>query len=474
MHCAQSIALRTFRQVKAYARFLDDNRVVWPCQFNDLPVVDKANYIQAYPLPDLLAEDAAADIFAIFGSSGPGGHAVYWPQLKAGYADAAPRLRAFLEHSFEIDRRRTLAIVGLALGSWIGGDILSWALKDVALSAPYPFAVFSPGNKHDEIIGMLSAASGLVDQFLLVCCPSAIAHVRLRADEMGRDLPLSKIRFLVIGEPFPESLRSELAQASGSGGPSVGLFSVYGSADTGILGYESAATVRLRQLCAADRLIAERLGIAGVIPHFFHQADPTVYLETVGGELCVTKWQGIPLVRYNLQDRAQLFDWPMLVERLGKQASDDGPLPEALATFRNVMPSLPCDGVIAVSGRSDSLILCGTKLSEAMLDQAVRSPEFAHRLTGLYQACIVVEDRRQRLSLRLETRGEGPHRDEALYDPLIQAIGRAQPEFMDDWRHIYRRWDGDPDKCILKLDFVAWPGLSGGLGHQTKQRGIIG
>ena len=74
------------------------------------------------------------------------------------------------------------------------------------------------------------------------------------------------------------------------------MFSVYGSADTGLLGFESPASVILRKICMADPLVAEDLGLGRVIPHFFHHADPGAYVETVGSELCVTKWQGIPLV----------------------------------------------------------------------------------------------------------------------------------------------------------------------------------
>jgi phenylacetate-CoA ligase len=197
--------------------------------------------------------------------------------------------------------------VGLALGSWIGGDFFSWLLKSVAINAPYPLAMFSPGNKHDEIIAMLHSAERFVDQFILVCCPSAIGHLVLRSKENDWPLPLHKMRYLVIGEAFPETLREEL-QIKASEGDTL-MFSVYGSADTGLLGFESPASVILRKICIADPLVGEDLGLGRVTPHFFHHADPDTYLESIDNELCVTKWQGIPLVRYNLHDSVRLYYW---------------------------------------------------------------------------------------------------------------------------------------------------------------------
>lgn len=460
---AELTARRAIAEVAAYRAFLKSRGVALDAPFGALPVMDKFSYMKQFPFRALLGSDHT-ETFAIFKSAGSGGHAFYWPQLKSSYEGASDRMREMLERLFDIGGRRTLAVVGLALGSWIGGDVLSWSLKDVALRAPYPFAVFSPGNKHDEIIAMLSAAAEMVDQFLLVCCPSAISHLILRADQLGTPLPLAKLRYLVIGEAFPEPLRQALESQSGRPANGVLMASVYGSADTGILGVESPASIMLRKLCEADAHVAAALGIGGVTPHFFHQADAGTYLESVEGELCVTKWQGIPLVRYNLHDRAQLFSWPEIIARLADIAPGDPNHAGTLAVMRATADALTCSGVLAIAGRADtSLILCGTKITEAMLDEAVRAPEFAEWLTGAYLAHVGMKGGRQHLHLTLECKpGRKPSAAlaEELYPALIQSIGRAQPEFIDDWANIYRNWDADPDRRILDIEAVAWPALS--------------
>lgn len=473
---ASKIASRAIHEVKAYQQVIEQTGIPPSAPFEQLPILDKESHMKRHALVDLLGADFK-DTFTVFKSAGTSGHAFYWPQLRQSYAGSTSRMRALLESLFGIQHQNTMAVVGLALGSWIGGDVLSWSLKDVAMSTPYPFAVFSPGNKHDEIIAILHEAASLVDQFLLICCPSAIGHLILRAEQTGKPLPLAKMRYLVIGEPFPEQLRSDIEAQANVAPPGVVIASVYGSADTGVLGFESEASILVRKMCHADPDLARALNVESVTPHFFHMADPNSFLETVDGELCVTKWQGIPLVRYNLHDRATLYDFPAVIEVLSSLPSMTPDMSDSLARMRTAADLAPLPGLIAVAGRADAcLILCGTKLSEEMLDDAMRSPELTNTLTGRYQAQVIVENGRQRLKLAVEhkpTDTAADQLDQIVYPRLIRAIGRAQPEFLDDWINIYRNWDNDFDQRILKLDLVAWPAMSQSLEHGIKQHSII-
>jgi len=475
METARRIALRAAQQVPGYARYLAQHRVSPDAEFGRLPLTDKASYIKQCPWQELVGEDLR-QTFHIFSSSGTSGRAFYWPQLRSSHGASEARLRQFLESTFAIHERPTLVIVGLALGSWIGGDLFSWLLKSVSINTPYPFAVFSPGNKHDEIIAMLRSASPIVEQFILACCPSAIGHLILRAEQAGTPLPLEKMRYIVIGESFPEVSRTALETRANVPPGEALMLSIYGSADTGVVGFESPGSITLRKLAHAEPAIAEELELGRVIPHFFHQADPETYLETVDGELCVTKWQGIPLVRYNLHDSARLYDWPMIASRFSPWAQRHPMLAPVLQQLSRLV-ALPLPGLVAITGRADScLILCGTNITEAMFDEAVRCQELAHALTGVFQARLLLENGRQRLGLRLEYRAEQGTPEqvvESIYPSLIHVLGRVQPEFKDDWASIYRTWDSDPERRILKLELVPWPEMSRGLESKIKQRGIV-
>lgn len=466
---ARAVAVRAARHVPALRRLLNQAGICDPAaaSWGDLPQTDKRGYLLAHPFDDLLGDDFTAT-YTIFGSSGSSGQPFYWPQLRRDQGAMAARLRSLLEESFRIHERRTLVIIGLALGSWIGGEHLSWVMKSLAAGSSYPLAVFSPGNRHDEILRMIASAGRHVDQILLVVCPSAIGHLRLLAEQQGISLPLARMRYLVIGEPFPETMRLALRSETGIPAEDPLLLSIFGSADTGVLGAESPASAAVRSLAATDPALASDLGFIGAVPHLFHLADDEVYLESCAGELCVTRWQGIPLLRYNLHDAVRLLRWRSVLDLTLRRLGPDQPLAARLAAAGD-LPDL-----VAVSGRADAcLLLCGTNISEGMLDAAIHDPALTPWLTGAYRARMTLCQGRQRLELTLECRSGTPADAasmESAYPILVAALGRVQPEFLDDWQSIYRRWDADPDLRILDLRPVAWPALSES--GAIKQRGI--
>ena len=465
---AIEIARRAQRSVPAYGRLLAASGVSEIGRFELLPLTDKAGYLGPSSYGELLSEDYER-AFTVFKSSGSSGQSFYWPQLKESSERTVPMMRGLLENIFRIHERRTLAIVGLALGSWIGGEHVSWSLKSLAAVSPYPFAVFSPGSVHEEIIEMIRDAEPFIDQFLIFLCPSAIRHLHLKAEERGIKLPHGRLRYMVLGEPFPESLRIGLQSASGVPESEPVIVSMYGSADTGFLGVETAATALLRQALTDDPELAEQFGVRGVVPHYFHFTASDVYLETINGELCVTRWQGIPLIRYNLHDVAELLSWEAVAGAVS-QLSARFPL------LAGICGDAGLPDLIAISGRSDGcLILCGTNITEAMLDEAVRTKSLAKWLTGVYKAGIKYENGRQYLEFDLEWRREAAMDAAAMdlvYALLVQELGRAQPEFLDDWRNVYRAWDGDAAKRILRFNPVRWPGMSAALEKSNKHRGI--
>ena len=461
---ADAVARRAEKGVHAYHDLANRSKQV-------RPVLDKSDYIRSYPVSQLIGDDWP-DTFMIFRSSGSSGSPQYWPQLKKTHRLSKWAFRLHLEHCFEIHRRKSIAIVGLSLGSWVGGDYVSWLLKCIAMDTSYPFCVFAPGNHHDEIIEMISEVQGYVDQIILFVCPSAIGHLHLLAQERGVVLPFEKLRYIVLGEPFPESLRLSLADRAGLAAGQNFIFSVYGSADTGTLGIESPASVAIRQLLTLNRALRVEIGGEEPVPHLFHFSAPDAYLENVAGELCVTRWQGIPLVRYNLHDAVRFFDWPTLRRNvLGSHAvrAEDEALLKVLRQASSALPS-----ILAIPGRADRcLILCGTNLSEAMFDAAIRSEDLQPVLTGAYEARIEYEADRQYLSFDLELKpgsGETADIDRSVYNCLVDALGRVQPEFLDDWRNMYKLWDDDPALRILRLRYHAWPALSKSLENQPKHK----
>jgi phenylacetate-CoA ligase len=467
---AKWTARRVERHVSAYREFAARREGPWA--FADRPVTSKESYILRFPTAELMAENQHGAC-AIFRSSGASGNPVYWPYLRDGLRHAAWGMRRYLEACFAIHHRKTLAVVGAALGSWVGGDPISWILKSAALRAPYDFSVFAPGNTYAEIIEIIAEAAPRVDQVLLFLCPSHVPYLELLAESLGRPLPLAKLRYVLFGESILERVRLSLQDRAGVPLPEPFMVSFYGSADTGLLGAESPESVALRKLLTRNEGLASELGFSQPIPHLFHYAAPDAYLELLAGELHVTRWQGIPLVRYNLHDRVRFYRWRSLrraVLQSSRMAAADGPLREVLRRSRMMLSDL-----VAVEGRSGTLIILGSNFSEADLDEAVRTPSLADLLTGVYKARIGSSGGRQFLEFELELR-PGVTLDaeaaERVYRELVHSLGRVQPEFRNDWEKIYRSFHHDPAQRILRLEWHPWPELSRELEERPKRSSI--
>ena len=151
-------------------------------------------------------------------------------------------------------------------------------------------------------------------------------------------------------------------------------------------------------------------------------------------------------------------------------AAADGPLREVVRRGRMLLSDL-----VAVEGRSGTLIILGSNFSEADLDEAIRTPSLADVLTGAYKARIGASGGRQFLEFELELR-PGVTLDaeaaERVYRELVHSLGRVQPEFRNDWEKIYRSFDHDPAQRILRLEWHPWPELSRELEDRPKRSSI--
>ncbi|MGA9751532.1 MAG: hypothetical protein WBS54_07065 [Acidobacteriota bacterium] len=469
---AERVARRAERAIPAYGRFLSPGGPYR--RLSDRPLMDKGTYIHRFPWPELVGQNERR-LFAVYGSGGSSGRIFYWPLLRSQHRYSAWGMRKFLERWLDIRRRRTLAVNALYLGSWWSGTYLVWLLDTIALDARYPFTAFTPGDRHEEIVELIAGVEKGYDQILLCIYPSAISHLTAVAERMGKPLPLPKLRYLTLGEPFPERLRMALGRKAGHPPGHTFFCSSYGSTDTGLLGTESQATIALRQLLTSNTDLAEELGIPQPVPLLFHGVSLGSHIENVGGELCVTRWQGIPLVRYNLHDSVRLYHWRRLrAAALGSRLwrPEDEPLRAILRKSSRLLPNL-----IAVSGRSDRcLLLGGIKLTEAMLDAAVHSTGLEGLLTGVYFAEIRFDEEWQHLHLDLELRGEAAPAEgleERIRQSILEALFLLKPVLKEQWEQAYRSEDHDPRRRALRVRICPWPALSRHLGDSVKHLPIV-
>ena len=236
------------------------------------------------------------------------------------------------------------------------------------------------------------------------------------------------------------------------------MLSLYGSADTGMLGFESLPLIGVRQQLARRPELAGRVGFAAkAVPNLYHAQLEGMYLEAVHDELVITKWQGVPLVRYNLEDKVQFLSW----KGLCLAVADDDPANERPWSD---LAGLDLPDVIAVSGRSKGCVfLCGSNIFETMLHEVLLRSSLKEISTGAFIAWTGLAKGQQVLSWQVELkRGVAPptgERLETLHREFVALLSEQQPEFRDDYEKFYRPLEGEGLR-IFQFHFCEGPALS--------------
>jgi phenylacetate-CoA ligase len=251
------------------------------------------------------------------------------------------------------------------------------------------------------------------------------------------------------------------------------LLSVYGSADTGIIGVESSPLVQIRQFLSLHPETAQRIGMKSpVIPNLFHFRSSKTYLEIVNDEMIITQWQGLPLVRYNLQDHVQFFGWKTLCQEIRRDDPNR-------AAFWSALESAALPDVISITGRSQGcLFLCGSNIFEPMLQAALLQSLISQISNGAFVVWTESRHGQQVLCWQIELKNgqAAPNAElcETFHAELVDLLGKQQPEFAEDYERFYRPFESQGLR-IFQFHFSAFGELSGHPQYQTgiKRKTII-
>jgi phenylacetate-CoA ligase len=465
---AEKLALHAEKNIIAYQHYLSTHRYKNHHKFTQRPILDKDNYLLTTE-NKLLLDPSNKKIFSIVRSSGSSGRSFYWPQLINNYRLSETMLRVFLEMFFRIHKKNTLCVVALPLGSWVAGDNFSWVLKSMSYHTSYPLTVYTPGNHQEELLNFLQNFHQAFEQIIIFIYPPFIVQLLNKAKYEKLDIPLYKMRYIATGEFFSESFRDSIDKRSQLQQNITSLLSIYGSSDTSVIGVESMASVALRKLLFTHPQIFQTIQQLAPcshnrdVPLLFHGLAHDKHIETVDGDICVTAWQGIPLIRYKLADSALLLPWHALQTHVCEFKSE---FPESAHLFNIVQqasPGLP--NIIALFGRSDkTLNLYGALITETMLNSVMNYADLPKHLTGIYQASIRYDNQQiQHLHLILETHQDYPHDKKnhaQLRDKIIAGLCQFCVEFQYDWVSHHQANIHCEAEHIIRIETVAWPQLT--------------
>ena len=454
---AAALALFTdmLAHVPAYRRFLaeqglDPATVRAPADLARLPLMTKADYVQRYPLADLVRGGRLTGCDMIAASSGSTGKATFWPRFVSDELAIAQRFEQIFHDSFMADQRRTLAVVCFALGSWVGGLYALACCRHLAAKG-YPLLAIAPGMNKPEIYRAVSELGPGFDQVVLLGYPPYLKDVIDGGPAAGIDWPSLDIRLIMAGEVFSEEWRTLVAKRLGSSDPCYDFVSLYGTADAGVLANETPLSIHIRRFLASRPDAARELFGEARLPTLA-QYDPYSRLfEAREGTLLFSGDNGVPLLRYHIADHGGLIAHDEMLRFLARHGFD--PLPGlAQRSWRGVR-HLP---FVYVFGRANFAVsYFGANVYPENIAVGLEQPQIAAWTTGKFVVMAKEGlDRAPELYIAVEL-APGVTADaakaQAMADSILAQLLRLNSEFTNYALAEYRRPrvelkpTGDPD-----------------------------
>ncbi len=278
------------RRVPAYQEFLREHGALDVTRFEDVPAMDKANYIKRWPIEQLCQGGRLPTRGAVIDeSSGSSGQASNWIRGPSERA-AARRLLQFATRSAFGDEPFVL-LNAFALGPWATGMNVSMSLVDLCV-------LKSIGPDAAKVIGTLQLL-GPKYKYVIAGYPPFLKGL---VDTADFDWSKFDVCAVVGGEGMSQPLRAALNRRFRK------TISSFGASDLEInIAVETDFTIALRDAIASTPALGEELYGRESLPMVF-QYDPLNYFiesdENRNLLFTINRLENVsPRIRYNIRDR---------------------------------------------------------------------------------------------------------------------------------------------------------------------------
>ncbi|MTJ31459.1 phenylacetate--CoA ligase family protein [Aphanizomenon sp. UHCC 0183] len=323
---SQEIALRLFQDVAAsvpaYRAFLAERginpqNIQTLADFQNLPKINKENYISRYSLPQLCNNGKVGSCDMIAASSGSTGKPTFWPRFITDELEIATRFEQIFHDSFHADTKPSLAVICFTLGTWVGGMFTTNCCRHLAAKG-YPITVITPGNNKTEILRIVQELGGNFEQVVLLGYPPFLKDVIDTGIANGMQWGQYHIKLVMAGEVFSEEWRNLVGERIGSENLYDDFASMYGTADAGVLGNETPLSICIRRFLAATPAAAKALFGESRLPTLVQYDPCSRFFEVEDGNLLFSGNNGVPLIRYSIFDQGGLITYTEMLEFLAE------------------------------------------------------------------------------------------------------------------------------------------------------------
>lgn len=312
----------TYENVPAYKKFLKEQGVKGSDvksakDFNLLPGVSKKDYLRKYTYESLFPKNTFYSATTFSATSGSTGEPFYFPRGEQQDLEYQYMAEIFLKDQFDIGKKKTLGIMGFALGIWIGGIFTYKTLNRIAENG-YNFTLIPTGTNKDQFLGSLKKFGHLYDQVILMGYPPFIKDVIDSAPEYGINWGDYSIKILTAAEGYSEKFREYIAEKAKIKNFFKDIVNMYGTVELGTMAHETQFANLIRNLAYKDEKLFKCLfPNATNIPTLAQYYPHLHYFEEKDGELLVSGYGSlIPLIRYKTSDLGGVIPFETMLAKL--------------------------------------------------------------------------------------------------------------------------------------------------------------
>lgn len=383
------------RAIPAYRDFLrkhgvnNHNLIKTKRDFNDVPVIDKKNYLKQYGLENVIWPKMKNAQLTFTATSGSTGNPFYFPRAYQIDWQSSIVHEWFLNHRI-YKNSNTLVIVGFGMGVWIGGLITYRAFEISGYRNSRKFSIITPGVNKIEIMNSIKNIAPLYKNIILAGYPPFIKDICDESSREGIDWSKWNTRIVCAAEAFSESFRDYIARGFKLESPMLDIMNIYGSADIGTMAFETPFSIFVRRQAVKDKKLFKKIfGDIKKTPTLAQYHPWCIGFEAINGELILTGNNAVPLVRYAIGDHGGVLSHDALVSDFGDQPKE----------VKKRLISAP---YVYVYERNDfSTTLYGLQIYPEMIRDSLMHPEIQKYATGRFVLSTKVS-RRQDQFLQLE------------------------------------------------------------------------
>lgn len=441
----EKAALELFHEaatrIPAYKDFLrkhdmDSNAIRTIEDFKNLPITNKDNYLRAYPLEDLCPDGIFnRERWMIASTSGSTGEPFYFPRGR--FQDEQFALTAelaFLDY-FGIEKRSTLFVDCFALGVWIGGMFSYQAAKYIADSGKYAFSIITPGADKTETLKAIKGLAHRFDQIILGGYAPLVKDLVDDGKDAGIDWSRYDMKYFFAAEGFTEGYRDYIVKNGGARNIYTATINHYGTADLGTMSHETPLSILARRLAVKNlHLYQSVFAETDRLPTLTQFIPELYFFEQVDGRLLCTSRGGLPLIRYDLKDRGNVYTMQQFLDIYKGHGVDL--LAEAKKEgIDQTIWQLPW---VYVAERTDFTVnIYSVNVYPESVRKALEDSELQKSLTGKFSLHVDYdEEQNQYFEIHIELRPT-THTSDALqqsaYDAVIEWLNKENSEWRDFW-----------------------------------------